>query len=984
MFGSKTVGGVDRHFEVRVGTPQIMLKDLQNSNSGYSLQGARMKLSLAIVAPIQSSGGGTKYFSIFQTSTPITMINETTALRAVTDAHLDFASAAGNLFVALKLEPVDSASGFSAYEGFFEAGSSGSLLNNGNFNLAPRGNSLNSGFAYDSFIAQLSPVTSTGPTAQPQGLPDHNGSTTVPPAARAAPVALAQPSGNGAGTAVDLPSGISRLSAYRMGLVAVTNAVVAPGETSTHRKILYRVQVCLTDVANGNKPATDVDFSVTKTSGQKIIVRSMVEAGLEGCIRWNEEMSHEYYAPEQFISLPIAIDHAPDFHEERKIVLNPWSTSAGFGRDEKEDALIVQVIKERDPIASRVLVDSFGFDTVDTRDYKVDQFMNLVITKRLRLRINTRAQRFSNIVNGRGSYSEPLRDGIWLLRAGIYAPVKDITGKDFELISAMSGRSRLVRVRGGEAKIDADFSISDSRFTRARANLVFEILPVDEDKLTEKERSTLNLEHANPEDLIDHAANLVTPTFFGPLWVKDENGGAAVFPTDDLLADPRPDDPAWKSVVRPYADLTLPQLFAKLDAQKAAQTEQARKNASLTTYLKSNNLEYVALNNEAYLMAQSPMLAQNNKALPSAGGLKQFVDAMNGKYQTWPAKSVKGHIIRWFTHKITSQDIKDLIDGKREIDGNLASRLCFYFMSEQPNLLAPDHEFAADSEFLAETANNCAAGWSPGSGSKYFVMQRLIRTLAVGDSKYIGGRAMALTVGAAVDFSRSQSIGYSASFNPVKIVEAFVPELAVVDSALGISVSASRSSSQSTSESSALSTGTSLNLETAELEVGLNKYERCITLRASPEFWNGYGLKQQIMYDRYGASRKMTPEEKVSILGRGVMICTGAVESTPIKVRERYYSLAQGPFDKTQLDDGDLRNHPWLLSLRGDSDYAQLMGLLKAQRSVTDVPSKDDIDPATMPLDRLAAAYAGYSSTTQGMYEWDKRKGTPVIRTADH
>ena len=384
-------------------------------------------------------------------------------------------------------------------------------------------------------------------------------------------------------------------------------------------------------------------------------------------------------------------------------------------------------------------------------------------------------------------------------------------------------------------------------------------------------------------------------------------------------------------------------------------------------------------------MAQSPMLAQNNKALPSAGGLKQFVDAMNGKYQTWPAKSVKGNMIRWFTHKITPQDIKDLIDGKREIDGNLASRLCFYFMSEQPNLLAPDHEFASDSEFLAETANNCAAGWSPGSGSRYFVMQRLIRTLVVGDSKYIGGRTMALTVGAGVDFSRSQSIGYSASFNPVKIVEAFVPKLAVLDSALGISVSASRSSSKSTSESSALSTGTSLNLETAEVEVGLNKYERCITLRASPEFWNGYGLKQQIMFDRYGASRKMTPEEKVSILGRGVMICTGAVESAPIKVRERYYSLAQGPFDKTQLDDGDLRNHPWLLSLRGDSDYAQLMSLLKAQHSVADVPAKDDIDPATMPLDRLAAAYAGYSSTTQGMYEWDERKGTPmIIRSADH
>ena len=97
----------------------------------------------------------------------------------------------------------------------------------------------------------------------------------------------------------------------------------------------------------------------------------------------------------------------------------------------------------------------------------------------------------------------------------------------------------------------------------------------------------------------------------------------------------------------PIAVHSAPQvLHLELQFQKAAQNEQARKKASLTTYLKTNNLEYVALNNEAYLMAQSPMLAQNNKALPSAGGLKQFVDAMNGKYQTWPAKSVKGNMMR--------------------------------------------------------------------------------------------------------------------------------------------------------------------------------------------------------------------------------------------------------------------------------------------------------------------------------------------------
>jgi hypothetical protein len=80
-----------------------------------------------------------------------------------------------------------------------------------------------------------------------------------------------------------------------------------------------------------------------------------------------------------------------------------------------------------------------------------------------------------------------------------------------------------------------------------------------------------------------------------------------------------------------------------------------------------------------------------------------------------------------------------------------------------------------------------------------------------------------------------------------------------------------------------------------------------------------------------------------------------------LEVRERYYSFAQMPMDETQLDRGDLKNHPWLASLRGRRDYATFLYFLEAKKS-SSLNVREEIRVGGLPLDRLEEAYQGFRS----------------------
>jgi hypothetical protein len=65
-----------------------------------------------------------------------------------------------------------------------------------------------------------------------------------------------------------------------------------------------------------------------------------------------------------------------------------------------------------------------------------------------------------------------------------------------------------------------------------------------------------------------------------------------------------------------------------------------------------------------------------------------------------------------------------------------------------------------------------------------------------------------------------------------------------------------------------------------------------------------------------------------TIATRGMMICSGLVEHDPLTLRENYYFIAQNFAEGDMNDQGNILNQPWLLQLRGVSEYSKLMRLL--------------------------------------------------------
>jgi len=112
-------------------------------------------------------------------------------------------------------------------------------------------------------------------------------------------------------------------------------------------------------------------------------------------------------------------------------------------------------------------------------------------------------------------------------------------------------------------------------------------------------------------------------------------------------------------------------------------------------------------------------------------------------------------------------------------------------------------------------------------------------------------------------------------------------------------------------------------------------------------------------------------------MSRGVMICKGMVETHPIAVGANYYAFSQTMGDMMVSDKGSLANQPWIITLRGLSDYANFLYFLEAKKTVSTVPDQA-VDLSVLPLERLKTAkdsylryYSGRISSQPGVYSVD-------------
>ena len=246
------------------------------------------------------------------------------------------------------------------------------------------------------------------------------------------------------------------------------------------------------------------------------------------------------------------------------------------------------------------------------------------------------------------------------------------------------------------------------------------------------------------------------------------------------------------------------------------------------------------------------------------------------------------------------------------------------------------------------------------SGEKVFAIDRSLRVFETDGGKYVPTNmpALSFSVGADVSFSRSNSHSYSASasWSPSGIIDALIkpfPLLSSVWGALGLSASFTHTRSDATSvnEGSSFSTGTSLSMEHVSMGVTVQRYESCMSVRVRPEFWEA---RKSSLKDA-----KLKGEELLARLSRGVFVCTGFENRQPVKVRENYYTFAQGALDGLRVDKGDLGSHPYLISLRGATDYLTFLNLIAAKKSTASQVT-ESFTVGGFPIERLSDAYKHY------------------------
>lgn len=307
-------------------------------------------------------------------------------------------------------------------------------------------------------------------------------------------------------------SGLAKLaSPYLFEKVKLRFVQVEPGETATARTVRYQASTCVIDWFTGDK-VVDLPFKVSyKDSAEVKEVKTLPD----GCISWTSSIFHNYYEPEMFIKKDVVFTKGNGVSAERSFFINPWDDKFTFGFDESDFPAELLNSKK---VPSRFFLADYGYHTVRFQ-YNIDSLMGLEVKKTVLMELHPQVLRYSGIINAR-KMTEPLRDGIWLMKVAIqknyldpaqagvvidklqenqsmirllheptsqeaahrHKRLRDL-GIEAQTKEYITTRTALVRVTDGVIIQPVELTMQDLRMMRVRANFLVQLEAVDERKL---------------------------------------------------------------------------------------------------------------------------------------------------------------------------------------------------------------------------------------------------------------------------------------------------------------------------------------------------------------------------------------------------------------------------------------------------------------------------------------------------------------------
>ncbi|MBX7231059.1 MAG: hypothetical protein K1X29_03135 [Bdellovibrionales bacterium] len=233
-----------------------------------------------------------------------------------------------------------------------------------------------------------------------------------------------------------------------------------------------------------------------------------------------------------------------------------------------------------------------------------------------------------------------------------------------------------------------------------------------------------------------------------------------------------------------------------------------------------------------------------------------------------------------------------------------------------------------------------------------FRVEKKIRVFEVSPKfEYLGGRPLNVSVTVSDSFSQSESASVGTSFS-VGLFDAgsSVTSLASPDTAaakatkwlsgiFSLTTRSGRDSSQSSGFNAGASTAVHLAMDMASFRLQMTKYERCALISLRPirrldlEVIGLSDGDSDSWFKVEKTGKRPLMNEKESI--PGLFLCKGQIEENPLFVDENYFYFNQTFVDGGMTDPQNLKNNPWLVSMRSNKDFYSFMSGFPGKR-VTD------------------------------------------------
>ncbi|MGZ3749517.1 MAG: hypothetical protein ACXVCD_19425, partial [Pseudobdellovibrionaceae bacterium] len=635
-------------------------------------------------------------------------------------------------------------------------------------------------------------------------------------------------------------------------------------ESTADREIIYNIKACFKNGLD-QKSLQGVAFNVHgfRQSSTDPVKTLSLTADNSSCINWDESLTFKYYECHRHLTGFIEIENQDlAVQQKLEVALNPWEPTGSFARNllkkEDHDNLITDCKKEN-ILPSMMSLKTMTYSTF-SYNYEIDPLLNLTFKKKLRFKLDAVVNIASDMNKGRTDNAQKLRPGVYLLKLAL------IKNRDYyNEKTYVSSVEKLVATIDGDIRTDVEFKTADLKAIKGRNTLLLELDPVREDKVTvDKDGNVSVKEKVNSlDEVIDYNTGLYNRTFNAAMSLNADADYEELTPLDPkdinqylTNANLPAINGARSSMVREYI---------KYGAKLAADNFEAQKvQADMDLFAKNNSLKKISIQGMNGAEDLHAALAEAPTRMNDAHIKEEL-----GSFATTGKMSLKlsrGFCSFWFKNFI-AKDLEKLFGYHSYVECDLHANRPEQLFTIEKRLFVKDFE---------------SYGLIKGYNSNLSVSNNI--TLSKSQSQ-------------STSFSKSLNINVDFSF--LNSLLSKVARLFSVGISGSYSISQSDSRAEANSNSVSVGTGVSLLLQQNIYQLKLKRYQECSTVKINPTQFLKKGLFASALKSR------LKEEEKAEIASRGLMICTGTDNTTPLVHNENYYLLTQDLGGTQIQDSGD-------------------------------------------------------------------------------